>query len=187
MTKIKHAACLLGLGFILCWPLYPSLADEPSRLQTVADSVAKDWPSLHHVGPADAAALIKNGSAAVFDVRSEQEYAVSHVPGAVRVDPNLDKAAFLQTYAESIKGKTAIFYCAVGVRSSKLAERVGEDAIKQAGGAGSLNVKGGIFAWSSEGLPLENANGKTDLVHGYDATWGKLVRDQSKLATEPAK
>ena len=163
------------------------LADAASRLQSTVDDVAKKWPAISHVAPAEAEKMLRDGTAAIFDVRSAEEFEVSHVPGAIRVDPAMTRDAFLSQHGAALKGKTAVFYCAVGVRSSNLAQRVGADAMKTAGAVRSVNVAGGIFAWHGEALPLENAQGKTDLVHGYDSSWGKLVKRQELIATEPPK
>jgi rhodanese-related sulfurtransferase len=164
-----------------------AFADATSRLQSTVDDVAKKWPNITHIAPLHASKIIAEGLATVFDVRTEEEFAVSHVPGAIRVDPAMTREAFLSQHGAALKGKTAVFYCAVGVRSSNLAQRVGADALTAAGANRSVNVAGGIFAWHGEALPLENANGKTDLVHGYDSSWGKLIKRQELIATEPPK
>ena len=39
------------------------------------------------------------------------------------------------------------------------------------------NLEGSIFAWANAGLPLENKNGVTKKVHGYDESWGKLLNN----------
>ena len=180
-----YAAALICLTLTFAIPA--ARADQASKLDAVAADVAHKWPKLHHAAPDEVSGLIDSGAAVVFDVRTADEYAVSHLPGAILVEPAMSKDAFLAAHGAALKGKTAVFYCAVGVRSSKLAERVGADALQSAGATSSVNLSGGIFAWHGAEKPLIDANGPTKLVHGYDATWGKLVKRQDMLATEPAK
>lgn len=158
---------------------HPVLAlDQSPMAPTIADVKAK-WPGLKHATPADVQALIDKGEAVLFDVRSPEEYGVSHLPGAVLVDPAMTRGAFLSTYGDKVKGKTPVFYCAVGVRSSKLTERIGAEALAVAGAVGQpVTMAGGIFQWNWESRPLVDASGPTDQVHGYDAKWGRLVRAQ---------
>lgn len=164
----------LGLLLTFAGPLY---ADQPSPLdQTIADVRAK-WPALSHVSPGEVQTLMDADKAVLFDVRSREEQEVSQIPGAVPVDPATSREAFVTKYGAALKGKIPVFYCAVGVRSSKLAERVGAQTLSALGAVGPLiTMAGGIFAWNWEGRPLVNAKGATDLVHGYDSKWGRLVK-----------
>ena len=50
-----------------------------------------------------------------------------------------------------------------------------------AGVSNVVNLKGGIFYWHGENRPLVDGRGPTDLVHGYDSSWGKLVKRQDKV------
>lgn len=170
------AAAALGLTLAVAGSLQVQ-AEQTSPLdQTIADVKAK-WPGLTHASPGEVQTLIDADKAVLFDVRSPEEQAVSTIPGAVPVDPATSREAFVANYGAALKGKTPVFYCAVGVRSSKLAERVGAQTLSALGAAGSLvTMAGGIFAWNWEGRPLVNAKGPTDLVHGYDAKWGRLAK-----------
>lgn len=167
-------ASTLGLTLAIA---EPARAEQPRALdQTIADVKAK-WPALSHASPAEVQTLIDADKAVLFDVRSPEEQQVSQIPGAVPVDPAISQESFVTKYGAALKGKTPVFYCAVGVRSSKLAERVGAQTLAALGAAGPLvTMAGGIFAWNWEGRPLVNAKGATDAVHGYDATWGRLVK-----------
>jgi rhodanese-related sulfurtransferase len=153
------------------------------QLERTIEDVAKRWPNLQHVPAEDVARMMADKNAIVFDVRTEQEYGVSHLEGAIRVDPAIDSAEFLKAHAAATKGKTAVFYCSVGVRSSKLAERVGQ-GLKEAGAIATQNLRGGIFAWHQEGRQLHDAKGPIALVHPYDKTWGKAIKRQESISTE---
>ena len=165
----------------------PVFADRVTRLQATIEDVAARWPKQRHIATGELAAMMRDGSAVLFDVRAPEEFAVSHLEGAIRVDAGTTGAAFLSENAPKLAGKLAVFYCSVGVRSSKLAERIGEAELKAAGASGSANLTGGIFAWHGEERPLVDANGVTLLVHGYDRTWSQLVKRQELISNDAKK
>jgi len=81
------------------------------------------------------------------------------------------------------RGKTVVFYCSVGERSSRMATHV-RDVAREAGAKEIYNLSGGIFAWHNDRLPLVSAPGRpTEFVHPFDATWGRLVDRQSLTRT----
>lgn len=177
----RHAAALLvamllGVGGGASQSARVQAQEASPLAATIADVKAK-WPALHHANTGEVQTLIESGQAVLFDVRSPEEFAVSHLPGATRVDPAMSREAFLAAYGATVKGKTPVFYCAVGARSSKLAERIGEPALVEAGASAKpLTMAGGIFQWNWEQRALVNDKGATDQVHGYDAKWGRLVK-----------
>jgi rhodanese-related sulfurtransferase len=180
MTRLARIAGLLGLAALalgcvgLAVWLAPPVAGGPTTLQATIDDVARDWPRIGHVTPTEVERRIAGGKAVVFDVRTPQEYAVSRLPGAIHVDPDMGSADFLDRYGDAVKGKTAVFYCAVGVRSSRLATRVATE-LEARGAVAVDDMAGGIFAWHGKMRPLVNAKGPTDFVHPYDASWGRLL------------
>lgn len=128
--------------------------------------------------------LTEAREALLFDVRSPTEYAVSHLPGAIRVDPQMDLTTFIARYGPQLEGRPAIFYCAVGVRSSTLAARLKEYLIAW-GSSGVYNLQGGIFRWHNEERPLVNQGGETAWVHGFNDHWGQLIRRGEWLDLRP--
>ena len=184
---VRNAWSMLLLGLALAFGFggvcgTTSAETSPALQQTIED-VARKWPAVTHIAADEVARLMTEKTAVIFDVRTPEEFAVSHLDGAVRIDPAADAAVFLKEHGTSVKGKTAVFYCSVGVRSSKLTARVA-DGLKAAGAAASGELKGGIFAWAGDARPLVDAKGPTDKVHGYDSSWGKLVKDPKTLETK---
>ena len=110
----------------------------------------------------------------VLDVREPEEYAVSHLPGAVRVPPDADVSTLQRIIGTAAQGRQVLFYCSVGQRSSKLAARV-QDAVLEAGATNVSNLRGGIFRWYAEHGELVNADGPVDRIHPYNAVWGQLM------------
>ncbi|MCB9235055.1 MAG: rhodanese-like domain-containing protein [Bacteroidia bacterium] len=109
----------------------------------------------------------------LLDTRELQEYEVSHLPGAVWVGYS-DFA--LDRIPENLAAKRIVLYCSVGYRSEKIGEQ-----LKAASQPGVVNLRGGIFRWSNEGLPLEKHPGEiTPEIHPYNAFWGIWITKGNK-------
>lgn len=107
----------------------------------------------------------------LLDVRTEPEFRVSRLPGAVRVDPDAkpsDLAATLGTNSRPV-----VVYCSVGWRSSALAER-----LAKAGQTNVANLEGSLFGWANEGRRLEDDRGEARTVHPYNRTFGRLLKPE---------
>lgn len=110
----------------------------------------------------------------VLDVRTAEEFAVSHLPGAVHVPPDTTTDEFSRRFGDALAGRHALFYCSVGQRSIALAARVSA-VVGASGGQGAYNLRGGIFRWQAEHGPLRDAVGPTCAVHPYNRFWGLLM------------
>lgn len=105
----------------------------------------------------------------LFDVRTAEEWNVSHLPGARRVEPK----ASIESVTEGISKETAIVtYCAVGYRSAEMATR-----LRAAGFTNVRNLEGSIFQWANEHRPLVRGEQPVNIVHPYNALWGRLLAD----------
>jgi rhodanese-related sulfurtransferase len=185
LLPMSFAASVLALASVaLTLAPVPPVMGGPVTLEATVLDVARRWPEIGHITPAALDGLMAKRAAVVFDVRTPQEYAVSHLPGAIHVDPGMSARDFLEQYGGEIKGKTAVFYCSVGVRSSRLAEKV-DEGLKRRGATAVDDLAGGVFAWHGEGRPLVDAKGPTDFVHPYDATWGRLLARPELARTAP--
>ena len=165
MGTLGRSAALL-----LCLAACARGGDGLPEIQTQIEAA---MPAVEHV---TAAELDGMDDPLLFDVRSEAEFAVSRLPGAVRVDPDMDADAFLAAHGQAAAGRTLVFYCSVGWRSSGLADRVGP-ALAEAGGR-AVNLRGGAFGWVNEGRMLSGPDGPTGRVHAYDRVWGRLIEDE---------
>ncbi len=121
----------------------------------------------------------------LFDVRTLDEFEVSHLPGAIRLDPDTDPNTFLRDYDGLLEKEWVIFYCSTGRRSTELAEEVAEVLDSQGKRAKPANMKGGIFRWHNESLPLMNATGTTDSVHPYNWFLKRLLHRKEKARYSP--
>ena len=118
----------------------------------------------------------------LLDIREPEEYAVSRLPGAVRVDPNASAATLI--HMGDVTGKKIIVYCSVGRRSSIFAERE-QTALMKMGAASVSNLEHGIFGWHNERRELMDANGETDAVHPYNGIWKRYVKRDEKARYTP--
>jgi len=86
---------------------------------------------------------------AVIDVRTPEEYASGHIPGAVNVP--FDQVA---TRIGEIDGSHGVaLYCMVGPRARK-----GESALLAAGHEKVFHLEGGLAAWQAAGFPIEGTH-----------------------------
>lgn len=161
-------------------------AADLALLDTTIAEVKDRWPDVAHITAGEMEAIRANTAAVLFDTRTPEEFAVSHIAGAIRLDPGISAPEFVATHGAALKGKTAVFYCSVGVRSSKVAERVKTDVVA-VGGAGVANLEGGIFGWHRDRRPMVDGRGETPRVHPFDKTWGKAVSRPQDISTQERK
>lgn len=137
-------------------------------LGLVESMIAWGFPDAPRISPqALDEALRGGGSAAplVLDVRTEAEFAVSHLRGAVLVDPRRALLGQLPARAR------LVVYCSVGYRSA-----VAVRALRAQGVRDVRNLEGGIFAWANGGRPVFRGDRVVRVVHPYDRLWGLLLR-----------
>lgn len=150
------------------------LADGQACLEQLEAEIARQ----HRVGsiePQQLVDLLKAGEATLLiDARDGREVRVSSIPGSFRVDPDMSKEAFLRLFGSSLAGRKVIIYCTVGVRSSRLAERIG-DIARNAGAKDVRNLSGGILAWHNYGYALADGQGYTAFVHPYGRSWKQYL------------
>jgi len=180
---------LLFLGFLASL-IFGLVVTTPAfakafNLATVKQQVLADYKNVSHMETAELATMLaEKKDLLIFDVREPDEYNVSHIPGAIRISPSTWGWSFLRQWGPMVKGKTVVFYCSVGVRSSIMAARV-QDGLRKQGAIKTLNLNGGIFAWHNERRPIVNAKGETPYVHPFDKHWGSLLKRQSELRMSP--
>ena len=80
----------------------------------------------------------------VLDVRTREEYAAGHIPGAVNIDVNAPD--FLEKVAKLDKNKTYLVHCAAGGRSAKACDRMSRLDFPKL-----YNLGGGFRAWEKAG------------------------------------
>lgn len=127
------------------------------------------FPQVRQLPAAQLAAWLADHSRPqpqLLDVRQPEEFAVSHLAGARRVD-------FSSRAKDVLAGvppeQSIVCYCAAGWRSSLMARR-----LTRAGHWEVFNLEGSIFDWASEGRPLEHDGQPAHEVHPFN--WlGRLL------------
>ena len=113
-----------------------------------------------------------------------KEYDVSHIAGALQVDPNIDTDVFETKFSKILKNKTVIVYCSVGQRSSSFADRVQTAALRN-GAVSVQNLEGGLFGWHNDSRNMVNASGPTSQIHPYNSYWGRLIENKDSIRYHP--
>lgn len=117
---------------------------------------------------------LKRQNLYLLDTRAKDEYSVSHLKHAREVGYYWFD---MRAVYDIPKNATIVAYCAVGNRSSRIAEKL----IK----AGYKNVYilyGGIFEWVNEGNPVyTHQDIQTPQVHGYTQEWSKWLEKGNRV------
>jgi rhodanese-related sulfurtransferase len=171
-----------SLTLLLPTSLWASEISNPALHKTHAN-IIDDYPSVSHISAQQLSTLTK-ADVVLFDVREMKEFDVSHLDGAYQVSPSISAKTLMTEFDVDWSGKTVVFYCSVGRRSSILAERL-QSGLKQNGAAHVYNLEEGIFGWHNLALPLTNENGATDFVHPYNAFWKRMVNRKELARYKP--
>lgn len=96
--------------------------------------------------PGDFSRAVASAECAVVDVRTAEEYAAGHLPGASNCDWYAED--FLEKFESAYpKGTPIAVYCRSGKRSAAAAARLSKAGYKV------TDLAGGYLAWTAEGLP----------------------------------
>lgn len=88
--------------------------------------------------------LMHRDNTVILDVRTAEEYAAGHIPGAINMDVN--KEDFRQQVQGLDKSKTYLLYCKSGKRSEKALRIMDSTEFKRL-----YHLKGGYTAWTAPG------------------------------------
>jgi rhodanese-related sulfurtransferase len=149
---------LLGLRSVDWFLLKKSLRHKFAKVEWISTSELASWLAEKH-----------QAAPVLLDVRTAEEWNVSHLPGARRIEPG----ASAEVAGRGLKKETPIVtYCAVGYRSGEMAEQ-----LRAAGFTSVRNLEGSIFAWANEHRPLVHENERVTQVHPFNGFWGRLLND----------
>jgi len=159
------AALFLGDG------LLATAASSSPTWPDIRRRIAKSFPQVPAITTVRLARWLgddKRLKPVLLDVRSREEYEISHLPGAVWAETEKQQRAVLDGQPPA---RPVVLYCSVGWRSARAADR-----LLQGGGRTVWNLDGSIFQWANEARPLvDAANKTTHHVHPYDRSWGSLL------------
>lgn len=140
---------------------------------TLLGQIRSEYPDVPQISTDSLASWLDDDNRktpVLIDVRKKQEFEVSHLDGAIHIDP--DKKDY--SAITSLPRDTPIVaYCSVGYRSSALADR-----LRRAGFTNVVNLEGSIFTWANEGRPVYRDEESVQAVHPYDKIWGRLLNKE---------
>ena len=93
-------------------------------------------------------AVYNNESAQLVDVRTKEEFVVSHLKGAQNICVTSDD--FVEKVKTLDKNKPVYVYCRMGTRSADAAEK-----LREMGFAKVYDMEGGILLWEENNLETE--------------------------------
>lgn len=130
---------------------------------TISTQTLKDWLEQDN-----------QSKPTLWDARSPEEYAVSHLPNAQPVPLTLADErswqAATNAQADLMPPVPIVVYCSVGYRSARLIHQI--QTLKQ---VQIFNLEGSLFEWANQGYLLYHETEQTQQVHPYNARWGRLL------------
>jgi rhodanese-related sulfurtransferase len=171
-TSITLAALgIVGVAGVVVW----WLADHRRGIAWAVSVVRRRFPDVAHISPSLLDEWLRDQqrpAPQIVDARSEDEFAVSHLPGARRIGLELTDAAVLAALDPE---RPVVIYCAAGYRGATLARR-----LKNAGRRDVWNLEGGIFAWANAGLSLERNGRPAQRVHPFARIFSRLLKSRER-------
>ncbi len=141
-----------------------SSEEKVARIDEMYAGYREDFPEVAEVDVAELRRDLAGESPPVLvDVRTDEERAVSIIPGAISREE-------FESRREELTGRPVVTYCTIGYRSGLYADELSRQ------GWDVHNLRGSILSWTHEGGELEDAAGSTRRVHVYGRRWN-LVAD----------
>jgi rhodanese-related sulfurtransferase len=135
------------------------------------DLIRGEYPNVDQVSTADLVELLSSTDGKdliLLDVRSPDEYAVSHLRGA-QLTPSERSALNVLRGAE--KDRLIVVYCSVGYRSASMTQR-----LMTRGYTNVHSLEGGLFEWANDDLPRYRDGKQVQAVHPFDSQWGQFLK-----------
>lgn len=161
------ALVLLGL-VMLVRPPGTSLEQWQAR-------IAREYPDVGRISTQELAEWLGNTSKAgpiLLDVRTPEEYGVSHLPGAKLIPPGTSMRQLGQFFGTN---RPAVLYCSIGYRAAEMARQ-----LKRTGWPTVAMLDGSIFKWAREGRSLYAEEQLVTKVHPYSPAYAHLLAAEQR-------
>jgi rhodanese-related sulfurtransferase len=142
------------------------------------------YPRANHIPFDEFRALMLNdarrSSSTLLDVRSLEEYSVSHLRGAVWADEKCTSYELATLLPDC--DRPIYCYCSFGFRSGRVAE-----ILQEMGYRNVYNVEGALFMWLNTGGDVWRGSSKLPepLVHPMAPPWHLLLQPHVRVASDP--
>ena len=137
MKRLRLSVLLMLLPAFASMPVLGADDDTPRDVNTIKVQAVSEF-------------VASNKDAVIIDVRTPQEYELSHVPGAVNI--NILDDSFTEIAGQLDSKKTYIVYCTknpAGGRSMTALAKMQEMGFKEL-----ISLEGGHVAWTEAELPM---------------------------------
>jgi len=167
----KRTSFLLALAALVLVGLFWD--GSPLGSLVLRQGVKAKFSSVRSVTPAELVAWRADPNrppALLVDARPEAEFTMSHINGAVWIDP---AAPDLSVIANVPKDNPVVVYDAAGTIAAAMAQ-----ALQGAGYARVSYLEGGVFAWANSGQRMVDAGGPAQVVYPINWKWGRLLKSR---------
>lgn len=171
MSIIKYTSAGI-ICLILLWLLIPKSTTHRYLWSVLYALIERRFPDTPTVEAKQVRRWQERDEVLLIDVRTPEEFAVSHLQGA----QNWTTFAEIEAGIEQLPPHAhVVLYCSVGYRSAKLVRALGELS-ENTKHPQLYNLRGSIFAWVNQGNSVYRQEREVRLVHPYNETWGSLLR-----------
>src|SRR5690348_14385390 len=173
--RIAYYIKLAVISAFLCLGVLFLFRPPGHSMESLQKRINRDFPEVRQIEPRKLASWLLDPTRPaplLLDIRTPEEYAVSHLPGAELLEPGSNVMDFKEKFKDQ---KEAILYCSVGYRASAMARE-----FIRSGWTNVRVLKGSIFQWIIEDRALVDQNGNaTRFVHPYSFAYSHLIPAKS--------
>jgi rhodanese-related sulfurtransferase len=152
------------------------IAGRPVAFELLQRRIAARFPEVKWISSQELAqwqADTGQPQPLILDARTPAEFEVSHLKGAVLIDPYRPS---LRSLAKTRRSESVVVYSSAGYRGARVASW-----LRRAGYTSVVNLSGGLFRWANEGRALfQGEDRPATLVHPYDQRWGLLLEGRHR-------
>jgi rhodanese-related sulfurtransferase len=155
-------------------------AGRPIAFEVVRRLTVRKLPNVEWIGAAELARWREDPGRAqpvVLDARTAEEYGVSHLAGALRIEPYRPLLRPLRGFP---KDTAIVVYSSAGYRGARVASWLAGQGYSEV-----TNLEGGLFRWANDGRPMFRNDRPTLEVHPYNPKWGLLLESKYRISAPP--
>lgn len=161
------------IALVVVLALIIGLAWDGSPLGSLVlrKAVALKFRDVRQVSPDELVAWMKDPNRPpplMIDARPSEQFVVSHIDGAVNIDPAAPDLAPLRNVSRETP---VVVYDGPGVIGAAMVV-----ALQNAEFTRVSNLDGGLFRWANEAYPVVTGSGPAVLVHPINTWWGRLLK-----------
>ena len=169
-VQMEYYIKLGVISLFICVGAFFVFRPPRHTMTSLQQRIDREFPEVRTISSQELAVWLADSTRPhplILDVRTPDEYAVSHLPGAKLLEPGTPVKICERKFG---RPKQAVLYCSVGYRASEMARE-----LTRAGWKDVAVLRGSIFQWVNENRPLEADGKSTGLVHPYSFAYAHLI------------